>query len=93
MEQWGSGVQRMVAACREARLPDPVLEEIGTRFRVTIYSAREAGRPPIDEIDESLLQSLQASEGLSTRELAERVHRTPRAVRTRLARLWDSDSW
>jgi predicted HTH transcriptional regulator len=32
IEQWGSGIQRMTAACREAGLPDPRLEEIATRF-------------------------------------------------------------
>jgi len=28
IEQWGSGIQRMTAACREAGLPTPVFEEI-----------------------------------------------------------------
>jgi hypothetical protein len=46
IEQWGSGIQRMTAACREAGLKPPRLEEIGTNFRVTISSARV--RPPPD---------------------------------------------
>ena len=29
-QQWGSGAQRMIAACREAGLAAPVREEIGT---------------------------------------------------------------
>jgi predicted HTH transcriptional regulator len=36
IEQWGSGIQRMTAACQEAGLPAPVLEEIGTHFRVVL---------------------------------------------------------
>jgi predicted HTH transcriptional regulator len=36
IEQWGSGIQRMSAACRDAGLAAPVFEELATRFRVTI---------------------------------------------------------
>ena len=36
VEQWGSGVQRMLAACRDAALPTPLWEEIGNRLRVTM---------------------------------------------------------
>ena len=36
VEQWGSGVQRMLAACRDAGLPAAVWEEIGNRLRVTM---------------------------------------------------------
>ena len=36
VEQWGSGVQRMIATCREAGLAPPLWEEVGLRLRVTI---------------------------------------------------------
>ena len=36
IERWGSEVQRMMAACREAGLAEPEPEEIETRFRVTL---------------------------------------------------------
>lgn len=36
IEQWGTGVQRMISACTGAGLPEPELAEIGLRFRVTI---------------------------------------------------------
>jgi predicted HTH transcriptional regulator len=32
IEQWGSGIQRMTAACQEAGLEAPRLEEIGMHF-------------------------------------------------------------
>jgi ATP-dependent DNA helicase RecG len=44
IEQWGSGIQRKTAACQEAGLEAPRLEEIGMHFRVTISSAR-VGQP------------------------------------------------
>ena len=42
VEQWGTGVQRMVASCVEAGLPEPEFPELGFRFRVTIRTDRSA---------------------------------------------------
>jgi predicted HTH transcriptional regulator len=86
IEQWGSGVQRMAAACRDAGLPDPVFEELGTRFRVTI-STRPIARPTLDETDQAILDALAPGVGRLTSEIAQAIHLTPRATRTRLARL------
>ena len=36
MEHWGSGIQRMTAACQDQDLDAPNFEEIGTHFRVTL---------------------------------------------------------
>jgi ATP-dependent DNA helicase RecG len=86
IEHWGSGIQRMTAACREAGLPAPVFEEVATRFRVTI-ATRRAGPPLLDETDRAILASLAAGEGRSTSAIATTINLTPRATRTRLARL------
>jgi len=86
IEQWGSGIQRMTAACRTAGLPPPVLEELATRFRVTLRMEREAPGD-LDATDLAILNTLDAGTGRSTREIAGGVGLTPRATRTRLARL------
>jgi ATP-dependent DNA helicase RecG len=86
IEQWGSGIQRMTAACREAGLAAPVFEELATRFRVTIATAR-VSRPVIDDTDQSILAALSGGKGHSTSEIAEAIGLTPRATRTRLARM------
>ncbi len=86
VEQWGSGAQRMIAACREAGLPAPVWEEIGFRLRVTLRSERV--RPErIDPRDRRILDLLEGDEGLATREIAAEIGLSTRATRTRLARL------
>jgi ATP-dependent DNA helicase RecG len=87
-EHWGTGYRRMASACRAAGLADPVLEELGSTFRVTLYAAR-GGEVELDGVDRVLVESLRGEEGLSTAALATRVGRTTRAVRTRLARLVD----
>jgi len=86
IEQWGSGVQRMRAACLDAGLPEPVFEELATRFRVTI-STRRVTRPTVDDMDQTILGALAKGRGLLTSEIAAAIGLTPRATRTRLARL------
>ncbi|MDE0005188.1 MAG: helix-turn-helix domain-containing protein [Rhodospirillaceae bacterium] len=85
-EQWGSGAQRMIAACREAGLAPPVWEEIGTRLRVTISTER-VGETAADAIDRAIVDMLDARAGLGTSEIAAAIGRSTRATRTRLARL------
>lgn len=86
VEQWGSGVQRMIAVCGGAGLPPPLFEELATRFRVTIFS-EQTGPPVLDATDEALLARLAGGEGLSTRELAAVIGLSTRAARSSLARL------
>jgi predicted HTH transcriptional regulator len=88
IEQWGSGVQRMIAACREAGLADPRFEEIATRFRVTIRS-EPVRQPALDDTDQAIVDVLSDGTGRLTSEIAEVIGLTPRATRTRLARLVD----
>ena len=88
VEQWGSGVQRMASACHEAWLPPPVLEEIGTRFRVTL-SVLPKQQPELDERDEKIIGLLSGGEGRSTQQIAEYLELSTRATRTRLRSLID----
>jgi predicted HTH transcriptional regulator len=86
IEQWGSGIQRMTAACRDAGLASPTLEEIGTRFRVTLW-LEQVGVPALDETEAAILGTLRDGIGRVTSEIAKVIGFTPRATRTRLARL------
>lgn len=88
IEQWGSGVQRMTAACLAAGLPAPVFEEMATRFRLTIRTTR-VGPAVIEERDRAILDALGGAKGLATSEIAAAIGLSPRATRTRLARLVD----
>ena len=75
------------AACREAGLAAPVFEELATRFRVTVPTAR-VGRPVLDR---TILARLAGGKGRLTSEIAEAIDLTPRATRTRLAKLVGRD--
>jgi len=86
IEQWGSGIQRMTAACRDAGMAPPALVEIGNRFRVTLFIAR-GDNPASDPLDQAILDVLTGENGKSTQEIAMAIERTPRATRTRLMKL------
>ncbi|MBI3470547.1 MAG: putative DNA binding domain-containing protein [Candidatus Solibacter usitatus] len=88
IEHWGSGIQRMTAACQERGLDAPQFEEIGTHFRVTL-SARRRHTPAKNDRDQAILRALAASSegGLSTSKIARRIGLSPRTARTRLASL------
>ena len=86
IEQWGSGIQRMTAACQEAGLGAPRLEEIGTHFRVTISNAR-AGRPHMDERDRNILALFGDGHARSTATVAKHAGVSQRATLTRLKSL------
>ncbi len=82
IEQWGSGIQRMTAACREAGLGTPRLEELGVHFRVTIPTAR-VKQPVTDETGRRIL-ALLGDGPLSTAAVAKRIALSHRATLTRL---------
>ena len=83
IEQWGSGIQRMTAACVDAGLPAPSLEEVGTHFRVVISTVRSQ-KPRLDEKDQRIVEKLRAAEMLSTAQIAKAIGLSTRGTRTRL---------
>lgn len=86
VEQWGTGVRRMVAACVAAGLPEPVFAELGLRFRVTIRTDPSA-EPALDGVDARIVAFLGHEAGRSTAAIAAHVGLSTRAVQHRLASL------
>ena len=86
VEQWGSGVQRMIAACRDAGLVAPEWEELGFRLRVTLRTGKVAPAR-VDGRDSTILTLLESGDSYGTREIAEAIGLSTRSTRTRLARL------
>ncbi|MBM4046092.1 MAG: hypothetical protein FJ279_13335 [Planctomycetes bacterium] len=86
IEQWGSGLGRIVAVCTGAGLRAPCFEELGTNFRVTLFGeqAFPPARPPWQT---ELLAHLAKAGRVSTREAAKLWQTSDRAARTRLRKL------
>jgi predicted HTH transcriptional regulator len=83
IEQWGSGIQRMNSACREAGLPNPILEELAHRFRIT-FLIDEKRPPSLTSRERKILELLADGKGWSTSRLAGRLRLSARATRTAL---------
>ncbi len=87
IEQWGSGIGRMIAACQDAGLQPPIFEEIGTSFRVTIYSRRITKTKRGPQWQDRLIQYLQENTEISTSSAARLWQVSDRTARTRLRQL------
>jgi len=86
IEQWGSGIGRMIAACTEAGLARPRFEEAGTNFRVTLFNDHVgvAARPGWH----TQLMEYVAREGrVSTQDAARLWGTSDRTARSRLRKL------
>ena len=86
IEQWGSGIGRMVDTCREHGLPPPEFEEVATHFRVT-FRLQPAAKPEPDGTTRTVLDAIRKGNGLSTKDVAEVAGISPRSARTRLKAL------
>jgi len=86
IEQWGSGIRRMIDTCRESGLPAPDLQEIATHFRVT-FRLQRVTSAFVDPVGKRILAAIEAGNGLSTKQVAEAVALSPRSARTRLKAL------
>lgn len=89
VEQWGSGIPRMVKACRGAGLPEPEFVEIAGRLRVVLRSARTRVAASLDPADRDLLTVLEGGP-LRTSEIAAELGKSIRWARKRLSALVDA---
>lgn len=88
IEQWGSGIGRMIAACKEHGIRTPLFEEIGASFRVTLFSELLTDRTVPDWLD-PLMEHLARTKEISTKEASRLWQTSDRTARTRLRSLVD----
>jgi ATP-dependent DNA helicase RecG len=88
VEQWGSGIPRMVETCREMGLPAPEFVELGGQFRVSI-SLMTQEPAVLDRTEQAIVKFLAQANGSSVKEIAAVIGISTRTVRARLAELVD----
>jgi predicted HTH transcriptional regulator len=86
IERWGSGIKRIIDTCHEAGFAEPLFEEIGTHFRVTIFT-QIVKNPLLNQTDQAIIAILKKTDGLSTKEIAAAIKKSQRITRTRLVTL------
>lgn len=83
IEQWGSGISRMIMACRDQGIRPPQLEEIGASFRVTLFSEPVAVTKGPEWID-PLIKHLSIYKEITTKDASRLWGTSDRTARTRL---------
>ncbi|MGL4875109.1 MAG: ATP-binding protein [Clostridium sp.] len=48
IEQWGTGIRRIIELCREKEIKEPIFAEIGDGFKVTIFKRESDGKKETD---------------------------------------------
>jgi len=83
IEQWGSGLQRIIAVSAQEGLKPPLIEEHNNQFRLTLYSERSNPRQ-LASWEELILTHLENNSSITTKEAAKIWNVSDRTARTRL---------
>lgn len=89
IEQWGSGLHRIIKECAQRGLEVPKFEELNNQFRVTLY-AKKKNKIVVESWEKELKQYFKKKEKISTKEAALLWKVTVRTSRTRLIKLIDA---
>jgi len=88
IEQWGSGLQRIMDACHQRGLQEPTFEELHNQFRVTLYSTK-IRKMVLESWQRKFIEHLQKKESVSTKQAAAFWKMSSRNARIRLKQLID----
>lgn len=83
IEQWGTGISRIRETCHIANLPEPRFEELGTSFRVTLYTD-SAPRVSTRSWELQLVEYLRIHQEISSKQAADLWRISQRGARTKL---------
>jgi len=88
IEQWGSGLIKIIDSCNARGLKEPKFEEIGNQFRVTLY-ATQAHKIILETWQKEFIAYLKGKGEISTKEAAQFWGIAPRNARLKLKQLVD----
>lgn len=83
IEQWGSGLQRILTVCEQEGMKPPLIEEHNNQFRLTLYSERSRLRQ-LATWEEVILEYIARHSSITTKEAAKIWKVSDRTARTRL---------
>lgn len=86
IEQWGSGLRRIIDECEKNGLKRPSFEDLPIEFKVTIYST-ELGQLILQEWEKELINYLKIRHRITTLEAAHLMKITTKTARSRLKKL------
>jgi ATP-dependent DNA helicase RecG len=86
IEQWGSGLRRIVEACRSQGLKPPLMEELNNQFRLILYS-EQVEKVVLPPWAENLLEYLKKENAISAKTSMKLWKVSSRTARSRLKQL------
>lgn len=86
IEQWGSGIGRIIKECTDAGLHTPLFEELDNQFRVTLYATKKHAAI-LAPWETKLVNYLKKNSSIGTKSAAELWQVTQRTSRNRLVKL------
>ena len=89
IEQWGSGLHRIMKECAQRGLEKPKFEELNNQFRVTLYGKKKK-KTLLEAWQKELIAYLRKKEKIGTKEAAILWNVTARTARSRLIKLIDA---
>lgn len=88
VEQWGSGLQKIITNCVKNGLREPKFEEMGLQFRVTLYATQEK-KQIMEPWQKEFIEHLSFVGELGSQDAAEFWNIDTRSTRKRLKKLVD----
>lgn len=86
IEQWGSGLQRIIGTCKKQGLKTPLIEELNNQFRLTLYS-NQIEEIEIEPWGKLLIKFLKEEKEVTTKKAAKIWKISTRSARDRLKSL------
>lgn len=86
IEQWGSGLRRIVEACQERGLKPPLIEELNNQFRLILYS-EQIEEMSICHWEQTLLEYLKKENAISAKLAMKLWKVSARTTRIRLKKI------
>lgn len=86
IEQWGSGLKRIISQCNEVGMTSPLFEELGHFFRVTVFKAKSQ-KPKFFPWQNVILKFLETNEHINAKEAQNLWKISDRSTRIRLNKL------
>ena len=94
IEQWGTGIQRMIQGCREYGVREPEFIDMGDAFRVNFYrSGTEINQLRflniLSETERKVLEFIVEDSGITQKEIAQKMGMSKNGIRYTMDRLKD----
>jgi ATP-dependent DNA helicase RecG len=86
IEQWGSGLQRIIGTCKKQGLKTPLIEELNNQFRLTLYS-NQIEEIQVEPWGKLLIKFLKEEGSVTTKDAAKIWKISTRSARDRLKSL------